>query len=329
MSVTEHEREETGAKRFIMPMVLCLAIGCLYTLAVIKLNIQVDPPAGFAGQVGGSGAEGAGTAARGPSAALGNGDAAAVGRFLAFRGRAALSVAAAAVCLISAGIALALFVRGARTRQIVAAGLVLELAIAAMMPLLGAGTMANVARGMACTETNGPMWDFCATPSDLTRWTNFDLWVDILCSAATCAVVFAIFVVARSDERSGLPSIASSREKCVTVLLVAGSALLVAVMMRNNSFLSWAFADYLTPSEPPKAIAAYIAGTSTFIGSVQTAMLALVWFIALILLQLPRRRHAADPASAIAEPTSFSLYNLSAILAPVLSALASNLLGGS
>ena len=51
-------------------------------------------------------------------------------------------------------------------------------------------------------------------------------------------------------------------------------------------------------------------------------------FVALILLQMPRDNADGEPAPATGGSASFSVYNLPAIFAPVLSALASNFLGG-
>ena len=358
MAEAQTEPAETGAKRFVAPMILCLVLGILFTVTMIGLNISheepkadaqnpiyplapaapvasAEPPRGATAASGDDQSTPAAETPRKTAFASQGAQTAEIGGYLAYRGLSALTLTVAASGIAAALIALALFVRGARTRRIVWAVLVGELGIAAILPLMGRGATANVVWRMTCHsgEQTASSWDFCASHGGpgatiFAGHYHFSDFGNAFCSAATCAIVFAIFIVARSDERSELPAVVGSREKAVTVLMVAASVLLVAVVLRERSYLDWAFADYLALTDPPGDILAYIEGTSTFFGAVATALLALAWFVALVLLQMPRDNADGEPAPATGGSASFSVYNLPAIFAPVLSALASNFLGG-
>jgi hypothetical protein len=173
----------------------------------------------------------------------------------------------------------------------------------------------------AAAAAPGP-WDYCGLGSDAAS-----LWIgrsaNVLGSAATVAVLFAIFVVAGARGPGTAPAMIGSRERCVTVLLVAASALLVSALLLDKGFLRWIFAGELAMKEPPGAVLAYVGGTATFNGAVETALLGLTWLIAIVLLQ---RRGAGGAGAGAADPlaSGLSLYNLSAIAAPVLAAIASN-----
>ncbi len=307
-------------------MSLCFAVGLAFALGVVLLDIpdssrnplpRIEPaslipstpvvPAQFA--------VGAGTLAK-------------IGAFMAYRGYAAVTVTIAVAVIVIALIALSLFVPDRRTRKILLWVLLGQILVAVLANLgIGSGMSAAVSE-MLCTPARpAPSWDVCsieriARPGFLSVHYGFNAVIDAVCVAATATVVFAIFIVASVRPPPGLPAMVRSAERCVTVLLVAASMLLVSVALHDKSFLHWAFADFLALERPPKDIAAYVAGMATLNGALETALLAVTWLISLLLLGRSGRG-PSDPEEAFG---GFSVYNLSAIFAPALSAIAANLL---
>jgi hypothetical protein len=318
-------------------MAASMALLLFFIAAVLLLNVRPDvngdllPRIEFARF-----APAGGEAAR--RLAVESGELASIGGFLAYRGYAALGGAVALSALALSLILLWRFAGDKETRLRLGLYLAAASIIAVGGALIGGSVMAQVATRIGCSEA-APLdpWEFCghgrvATVVGIKLHYGFDRWVAALGSIAIVGVLFAIFAIAVSKTPKGLPAIASSRERCVTILLAAASAILVASMLLDRAFLQWAFAGYGALEKPPQDIVRYIAGTATFNGAVMTAGLALAWFIALLLLQRGSSSAAGAPDGAgsgdVAETGGLSLYNLSAILAPVLSAIATNMLGG-
>jgi hypothetical protein len=113
----------------------------------------------------------------------------------------------------------------------------------------------------------------------------------------------------------------------VTILIVGASALLTSRMLFHREFLEWAFVDLRALESPSPALQYYLAGTATFNGALETSVLGVTWLVAVVLLQRGQRGGRRRQGGA-AGGREFSVYNLSAIAAPVLTALASNVLRG-
>lgn len=307
-------------RQFVLPVTLAFAVGISFTLGVVLLDIpdaarnplpRIGPPPTSAAQL-----------------VVPDGTLAEIGAFMAYRGYAAITLTLAATVLIMTFLILTLFVRERPVRRILLAVLTVEIAAGVLANLmLGSGMSAAIGR-MRCTAAAAPPWDVCSIEK-IAHWPftlhyGFNAVIDAICVAATAAAVFVIFIVASIKPPQKLPPIVGSAERCVTVLLVAASLLLVAVALIDKAFLHWSFARYLVLDHPPADVSAYMTGISTMNGALETALLAVTWFISLLLLA----RSGQGPAEPDQAFKGLSAYNLSAILAPALSAIAANLLSG-
>ncbi|HEX8261642.1 MAG TPA: hypothetical protein VF547_02085 [Allosphingosinicella sp.] len=251
-----------------------------------------------------------------------------MGGFLAYRGFAFLSLVLSAGLAVAAIGAIRLFVAGRRTRDLLLAVLAAEAGVALVLTFAGGSAMRDIADGILCSGGRAfQAWEFCALgPGIGGVQAGLDRWVEAACIVAAGAIVFAIFTVAAARRPRTLPKWIASQERCVTLLLAAGSALLTVRMLLHDSYLRWAFAEFLAVEKPPPPLAAYLGGTATFNGAVETAILGLTWLVALLLMERRPPMAAAvrgDPGGA-----KFSAYNLPAILTPFLTAVGTGLLRG-
>ncbi len=254
-----------------------------------------------------------------------------IGRFLAYRGYSLLAIVASWVITNVSLLFLWLFVRQGRARKFVVRAFAALLAVALVLTLAGGTAMGRLANKMTCGPNEAAKgWEFCSLAIGKGAVElGFNRWVEAACAAAAVAAVFAILVVAQSRTPGKLPAMLGNRERCVTILMVGASALLTVRLFLNDAFLHWAFQEYLAAEKPSRALTGYIAGTATFNASMETSLLALTWFAAIVLLQKSGTEEEGPPQQAgTAGSASFSVYNISAIFTPLLSAMANNLLSG-
>jgi len=318
----ERERRggQAGWRHFLLPMILCFSLGLVFALAVLVFAIP-GPSPGLAGL---KPFPGAGSSFAAPDGAL-----AKIGGAMAYRGYAALTACIAVAVIVTSVAAIRLFVPRGRTRAILLWVLTGQVAIGVGLNLLHGSGMSAAARAMLCDPAAAaPPWDMCSIERIATFGLpihhGFNAAIDALSTAATTSVVFATFVIASARPPHPLPAIVGSVERGVTILLVAASALLVAVTVLDKSFLHWAFADFLALERPPRDVTAYIAGNSVLSSGLETALLAATWLIAMFLAGRGGGR-SSDPEVLSG---GFSAYNLSAIFAPVLTSVGANLLAG-
>ena len=301
-------------------MCLCFALGVLFSCAIVALDLPPDydpvpslPPAELAG-TGGSVAE--------------------IGGFMAYRGFAALAITVSVAAIILSVVMIRAFVLVTRARIAVFAILAAQIFLATAATIFWGSGMSQLTDRMVChSEGSGTaMWDFCRNAHEAAIGTtlhlDFHTLVNVVCAAATVAVVFGIFVIASSAENPTSPEIIRSPEKSVTLLMISASALLIAVLFLDKGLLNWALSDHLAVTEPPVYVRAYIDGTSSYNGAVETSLLAITWFIALLLLHRGGDARSKSHSGSAAGMGSLSIFNMSAIFAPILSAMASDLLGG-
>jgi hypothetical protein len=310
---------------FAPPALLCLAIGGAFAASVLLFQMPAAyrlefPRVALSNIVATPGSE---------RFASGDPMLAMIGGFRAYQGHAAVTLVIALAVIATALGTLLLFVKGWRTRIPLFLMLAPQIGLALWVNLwLGSGMSAAV-RDMRCPpHAPAPPWDVCSLDKVMQDWPHFhyglNAIIDATCVAATACVVCAIFIVASVRRPPRLPAIIGSTARCVTILLAAASALLVSVVLIDKSFLHWAFADFLALAHPPGDVASYISGISVFNAALTTALLGVTWFISLVLMT----RNGHDPSGSDIGPGSFSAYNLSAIFAPALSAIAANLLTG-
>lgn len=341
-------------RSYVLPMALCFVVGLLDLAAINWINVppearqQIEPlrfvPATEAAQAEPARAiESAGDAVARRSRATprtsspseprlapqSEAQLARLGGFLAFQGQAILAFTAAAAVLFLALASIFLFVSCRRTRRIVLIMLGAQVTVAFVLLLGGGSAMGTIAANMHCGSGPADMlWDFCRRAWGKPE--SFAFWAALSSTIAGGVVIFATFIVASTRSERRLPPLLGSKERCVTILIVAASALLTTRMLFYSAFLEWAFADLRTLEEPSPALHNYLAGTATFNGALETSLLGVTWFIAVILMQRGPRAPAAAAAATAAggRGGEFSVFNLSAIFAPVLTAVASNALGG-
>ena len=313
--------------RYRLAMILCLGVGLLFCLSIYGMRLgEADLPAGPIE---------AATVTKGVTGHAGpGGDHASLaqfGGFMAFRGHAALTITVAIALIIVSLLSLRLFVANRRTLRILAAVLLAQALITIGLGVAGGNPSVGTVDRLLCPAggANGA-WHFCSVggasgPNEFPYW--FGFWVALLTAVATLSVVYAIFVAASSEASEPLPILVRTPERAVTVLMVGGSTLLVAVLLLDRALLNWAFADFLARPEVSNAVRTYISGALTFAGALETAMLGVTWLIAVLLLE--RSSPApATPDGTASEMRGFSVYNLSAIFAPVLSAVGAGFFAG-
>lgn len=335
MAGASDESGSTSWKFFVLPMLLCLLLGLFFIAVVHGLNVPAGARASLQPVAIGADTANQEAATSAPPAAgraispRGEGQLARLGGFMAYRGHALLAMTASVMVILIALFSIFLFVRERRALRVVLAIFVLELAIALIGTVLGGTAMGKIADRMTCSPPRATEpWDFCSLRiGELAVQLGFNRWVEVVCTVAAVAAVFAIFIVARSRHPRALPAVIESQERCVTILMVAASTLLTIRLLLNKGFLQWAFADLLAVEEPSSALAAYIAGTSVFNGALETALLAMAWFIALSLMERTPATSGDAKSRGAAGTSGFSIYNFSAIFAPVLSAIGTNFLG--
>jgi hypothetical protein len=249
-----------------------------------------------------------------------------LGGFLAFQGQAILAFTVAAGVLFVALACICLFVPAGRTRGIVLGTLGAEVAVAVAILTRGTSAMGTIAANMHCGAPADMVWDFCRRAWEQPQ--SFAFWAALCCTVAGGVAIFATFIVASTRSERPLPPLLGSRERCVTILIVAGSALLTSRMLLYKAFLEWAFADLRALERPSAALQNYLAGTATFNGALETSLLGVTWFVAVVLLQRGQRAPGGAVPAAGTAGGELSVFNLSAIFAPVLTALATNALGG-
>ena len=325
--MAEERDEEVGEaawRRFLLPMALCFGLGLTFAIAVMLFTVAEPSPPELARLDIARPAGGASFAS--PDAAL-----ARLGGVMAYRGYAAIAAGIAAAVIVTAVAAIRLFVADRSSRRILYWVMAGQVFLGVLANMLHGSGMSAAVRALRCAPTASPPpppWDVCSIEKvaafPLPVHYGFNAIVDALSTAATAAVIFATFIVASSAPPRTLPAIVGSAERGVTILLVAASALLVSVTILDKSFLHWAFADYLALDPAPKDVVAYVSGMSILNGGLETALLAGTWFVSLLLMGRSGQ-HPSDPDRMW---RGFSTFNLSAIFAPVLSAVAANLLAG-
>jgi hypothetical protein len=355
-------QEGRGSKQdwrsYVLPMAFCFILGLLNLAAVNWINVPpearsaIEPlgfvPAGAAAQPGSSltsqaagdaappGAPGESAGTRSPPeprlARESEQRLASIGGFLAVQGQAILAFTVAACVLFVALAFIRLFVMCRRTRRIVLCTLGAEVAVALVLLLREKSVMGAIAGQMRCDTAPARMvWDFCRRAWEQPQ--SFAFWAALACTIVGAVAIFATFIVASTRSERKLPPLLGSQERCVTILIVAASALLTSRMLFYKAFLEWAFADLRAIEHSSPALQHYLAGTATFNGALETSLLGLTWFIAVVLLQRGQRAPGGAAATAGGPGGGtgggeFSVYNLSAIFAPVLTALATNAVGG-
>lgn len=313
-------------RHYVLPMTLCFGVGFLYTAAWPALGLARIMDA--LPSMEGAASTAAGLPQGRPDLAATNAALAKAGGLAAYRSYAAATLAIAVGVMLLAVIAISRFVRDRQARRILFTVLAAQAGLAVSLRLSLGGELLRIVDNVLC-EPGGRAapWDVCAWVG--TSYPLNDI-VGAVGAAATAATVFAVFIVASTRAPSGLPTLIGSAERCVTLLLGAASTLLVAAILMQRSFLDWAFAGFMVLDKPPAGIAHFIGGMSTALGLMQTAMLGVAWFVSLILLERTGQGPQGDKKAASPGPAAsgLSVYNLSAILAPALSAIASNLLSG-
>lgn len=320
---------------YFIAVIACFAVGFCFTLMTLWLGQTVPiadalsrtEPSGLIGAIINSTA-GGNAELQEAAPSLGK-----MSAFMVFRGYAALNLV---VCIITIGLSLSAvwhFVQKKRTRLILIAVLLLAMGGAAILDLAVGSGIQKAAGAIICRKQPLPhhFWDFCSEGFRVAQWTlnrsDFTSWANALVSAATGAVVYAIFVV--SSTRFDHPTSAAHAhlEAGVTLLLIAASVLLLSVLLSDRGYLHWAFAEALMSEHPVKAINAYIAAASAFNGAVQTALLGMTWFLSVIMLQRATQETGSLFPTKLVTSSNLSLYKLSAVFAPIVSAIVSNLIG--
>ncbi len=258
------------------------------------------------------------------------------GRFMIYRAYAlmtcVISIALIAVSLVS----MRMFVRHKLVLRTLYGCL-------ASYAFAGAMTIFLVGSGMRDLTLNirGHPVTGCPSVGPLLRWCQaepvfhglhfgFTTWANVISGVATIAVVFAILVVARSPKRSDVPVIFGGREQTVMMLLIGGSIMVVFVQLSDKSLLDWAFPETgrASTSGDHADIASYVAGTAIFNGAMETTLLGLTWLASVVFLDFDRRRTASASGIESGSGPQFSIYNMSAVSAPVVTALVSAILSG-
>ncbi len=254
-----------------------------------------------------------------------------ISAFLFFRGYAALNLV---VCMAVIGLsvlAIHSYLALRRTRLTMLAVMVAVACLSAVLDFYVGSGIQKVAGQIACRKLPPPdsFWDFCVegfrAPQRTFERHDFTAWADALCSAATGAVVLAMFVVASSRAGGGARSSQHRCEAGVTLLLIAASVLLVSVFLSDQGYLRWAFAEQLMAEHPPRAVSAFIAAETTFNGTIQSALLGSAWFFSVILLERSSGVSRSPFPAELAKSSNLSIYSISAIVAPVSSAIIANL----